>query len=243
MLTKTTPVWPYNLPIPASWPANTRRVPPRSRNKGRRFPPEPLTRDEVRALMRAANPRSSSGIRARALIVVMWRTGARIKEVCDLLPADVHRDVGAINLRRGKGDRQRMVGLDPDGMAVLELWLQRRRKLELSGRHPLFATYSRGQSHGRRMSDAYARQLLQRLADRAGVEKRVHPHGLRHTHAFELAQEKIPLHVIQRQLGHSNLATTARYVDHLCPSEVIDAMRARAWSLDDGAHDQAPAFA
>lgn len=225
------PVWPHNLPVPAGWPQDTRRVSPPSFNKGRTFPPEPLSEREVKALMLAASPRSASGLRARALIVVMWRSGARIKEVLDLYPRDVDLERGIVNLRFGKGAKQRMVGIDPAGVAVLQVWMARRRKLGLTGRHPLFATYSRGQSFGERVKCSYVRQLLQRLAKRAGVEKRVHPHGLRHTHAFELAQEGVPMHVIQKQLGHSNLATTARYIDHLCPSEVIEAIRGRDWQL------------
>jgi hypothetical protein len=51
----------------------------------------------------------------------------------------------------------------------------------------------------------------------------VHPHGLRHTHAYELANEGTPLHVIQQQLGHSSLATTDRYIRHLNPQQVVEA--------------------
>jgi integrase/recombinase XerD len=224
-------VWAYNLPVPAALGANVRRVAPISLNRGRTFPPEVLTAEEVRALMRAASPRSSSGIRGRAIIVVLWRAGLRVNEALQLYPRDVDFGSGAVNVRRGKGSRQRIVGLDPAALAVLQLWEARRRKLGLTGRDPLFATYSRGQSFGRPVKDTYVRQLLQKLATRAGIEKRVHPHGLRHTHAFELAQEGVPMHVIRRQLGHSNLATTARYIDHLCPTEVIDAMRGRGWEL------------
>ena len=77
----------------------------------------------------------------------------------------------------------------------------------------------------------YVRAMLRRMAERAGIEKRVHPHGLRHTHAFELANEGTPLHVIQHQLGHGSLATTDRYIRHLAPRDVIKTMQAREWSL------------
>ena len=52
------------------------------------------------------------------------------------------------------------------------------------------------------MKSAYVRTLLPRLARKAGIDKRVHAHGLSHTHAFELAGEGTPLHVIQAQFGH-----------------------------------------
>ncbi len=57
---------------------------------------------------------------------------------------------------------------------------------------------------------------------------RVHAHGLRHTCAAELAAEGKPL-LIQRQLGHSSLVTTSRYLDHIAPQDVIGAMRGREW--------------
>ena len=77
------------------------------------------------------------------------------------------------------------------------------------------------------MHSAVVRECFKDLARRAGIEKRVHPHGFRHTHASELAREGVPLHIIRAQLGHQDLATTARYVDHLAPWEVIDAIRNR----------------
>ena len=86
-------------------------------------------------------------------------------------------------------------------------------------------TNGNGSKIGSRINDAYIRNLLPRLAKKAGIEKRVHAHGLRHSHAFELANEGVPIHIIQKQLGHSNLSVTNRYIDHLNPTEVADAMR------------------
>jgi site-specific recombinase XerD len=53
--------------------------------------------------------------------------------------------------------------------------------------------------------------------------------GLRHSFASNLADEKVDIRIIQRALGHSSLGTTQRYVDHLCPRDIIDALRARTW--------------
>ena len=58
------------------------------------------------------------------------------------------------------------------------------------------------------------RTLLPRLAHTAGIEKRVHPHGLCHTCAAELTMERIPVHVIRKQLGHASLHTTV-YLEHI----------------------------
>ncbi len=78
----------------------------------------------------------------------------------------------------------------------------------------------------------YVRVLLRRLAAKAHISKRVHPHALRHSHAAELAIEGVPVNLIQKQLGHANLAVTSRYLDHIAPRDVIDRLRQREWSMD-----------
>jgi integrase/recombinase XerD len=193
-------------------------------NKGRRLPPEPLTQDEVRALLRSCSDRTPAGIRNRALIAVLYRCGLRVSEALALMPKDCDTGAGTIRVMHGKGDRWRLVGIDPGATSLLEAWLNRRQVLGGTGRHPVFSTAS-----GNAIQGAYVRNLLKRLAARAGIEKRVHPHGLRHTHAYELANEGTPLHVIQQQLGHSSLATTDRYIRHLNPQQVVEAIRGRNW--------------
>jgi site-specific recombinase XerD len=160
------------------------------------------------------------------LIVTLYRGGLRLGEALALRPKDVNLTAGTITILHGKGDRSRTVGLDPGAAAVLERWLERRRALGIGGRAPLFCTLA-----GRPLKPSYVRMLLPRLAAKAGIEKRVHPHGLRHTHAAELAAEGMPLNLVQAQLGHSSLATTDRYLRHIAPAQLIEAMRARSWAL------------
>lgn len=191
-----------------------------------RYPTEVLTEDEVGRLMRACSPKAPTGIRNRALIGTLYRGGLRIGEALALRPKDLNQEAGTVRVLRGKGDRSRTVGLDPGAFALVERWLDVRREIGAGARSPVFCTLA-----GTPMKDAYVRALLPRLARKAGIEKRVHAHGLRHTHAFELACEGHPLHVIQAQLGHASLATTDRYVRHLAPQQVIDVMRGRAWKL------------
>jgi site-specific recombinase XerD len=195
-------------------------------NKGRRYPAEVLTPDEVRRLIAAPSGRAPTGIRNRALLVVLYRGGLRVAEALALYPKDLDCKAGTIRVLHGKGDRARTIGLDPTAFAVVERWLDRRAALGINGKAPLFCTLD-----GKPLASAYVRALLPRLARRAGIEKRVHPHGLRHTHAAELAREGVPMNVIRMQLGHSSLATTSRYLDHIAPEQVIEAMRGREWSL------------
>ncbi len=81
----------------------------------------------------------------------------------------------------------------------------------------------------RRLNTSYVRRLLPRLARRAGIDRRVHAHGLRHTHAAELAREGTPINIIRDDLGHTSLAVTDRYLRDVAPQAVIDTLRARRW--------------
>jgi site-specific recombinase XerD len=103
-------------------------------NKGRSFPAEVLTPDEVKALIRACSNRAPTGIRNRALIVVMYRGGLRLGEALALKPKDIDPDQGTITVLHGKGDRRRIVGVDPGAMAILLRWIEKRRTLGLTGR-------------------------------------------------------------------------------------------------------------
>lgn len=214
---------------PASKPASRKAKPgakPEAKRRSRKLPPEPLTAYEVRALLNACSNRAPTGIRNKALLVLLYRAGLRLSEALSLLPKDLDREAGVVRVLHGKGDKARVVGLDAGAWAVLERWLDRRKVLGFNGREPVFCTLKGGAIH-----TAYIRTLMPRLAIKAGINKRVHAHGLRHTHAFELANEGTPLHVIQQQLGHTSLAVTSRYVSHLAPGEVIAKMRGREWSL------------
>jgi integrase len=73
------------------------------------------------------------------------------------------------------------------------------------------------------------RDALNRAAEKAGVDKRVHPHGFRHSFAFDWVQEERPLNQLQKALGHRHLSTTAHYADHLNPREMLETMRGRDW--------------
>lgn len=194
-------------------------------NKGRRYPAEILSPDEVRALIAACSTRSSTGLRARALIVLLYRSGLRLAEALDLYPGDIDHLAGSVRVRQGKGQRARTVGIDPGALAIVERWEARRGELGLAGRHRLLCTLE-----GRPLGASYVRRLLPRLGARAGLERRVHAHGLRHAHAAELAREGFPTNLIRDQLGHASLATTDRYLRDIAPAELVRAVASRAWA-------------
>ncbi|MBL9001726.1 MAG: tyrosine-type recombinase/integrase [Phycisphaerae bacterium] len=191
----------------------------------RTLPPEVLTDGEVQALLGTLSRRSPTGVRNRALIAVLYRSGLRLSEALSLLPKDLDLDAGQIRVLRGKGGRSRIVGIDPGASAIVHAWLAVRAAERLGRDTPLFCSLN-----GLRLTTAYIRRRLPVLARRAGIEKRVHAHGLRHTHAAQLRAEGVDIGIISKQLGHSSIATTVRYLDHIAPVAVIEAVRGRAWA-------------
>jgi integrase/recombinase XerC len=194
-------------------------------NKGRKLPPELLTPKEVQALLAACSATAPTGVRNRALVVTLYRAGLRLDEALALLPSDVDMAAGVIHVG-GHADHghAREAGIDAAALAIVERWLEVRASLGLGADAPLFCTLSGGRIH-----PAYVRQLLPRLAEKAGIDKRVHAQGLRYTHAAELAAEGMSAEVIRAQLGHESLASTDRYLRRISPQERIGALHRREW--------------
>jgi site-specific recombinase XerD len=189
---------------------------------GPQFPADPPRVDEIIAVMRAAGARPY-GLRLRALIVVLWRSGLRISEALALAETDLEPARGSLLVRRGKGGKRREVGMDDWAWTQLLEWLQLRRELPVG---PLLCTISHP-APGRPWSDSSVRQSFRRVAGRAGVRRRFAPHQLRHAHAVEMAREGVPLNVIQRQLGHANLGITSVYLQGIDTQEIISTVYRR----------------
>jgi site-specific recombinase XerD len=192
------------------------------RNKGLRYPADPPHVEEIIAVMRRAGD-GPHGHRLRGLIVVLWRAGLRIQEALSLAEVDLDARRGSLLVRHGKGGRRREVGMDAWGWQQLQPWLQIRLELPVG---PLFCILTEP-TRGRHWASAAAREELRQTAARAGVRRRFAPHQLRHAHAVEMAREGVPLVVIQRQLGHSNLGVTSVYLQGIDNAEIIDTVHAR----------------
>jgi site-specific recombinase XerD len=155
--------------------------------------------------------------------VILLRAGLRVEEALALTEADLDQRRGSLLVRRGKGGRRREAGVDDRGWQELQPWRELRLQLPIG---PLFCVIN-GATGGRPWATAAARAQLRRTAAAAGVRRRFAPHQLRHAHAVEMAREGVPLIVIQRQLGHSNLGITSVYLQGIDNAEIIDTVHAR----------------
>lgn len=191
-------------------------------------PPEPLEPAEVRALLAACGGDTLTGARNRALLAVLWRAGLRCSEALALRPSDISFNHGTVRVLHGKGNKARTVGIDSTALQLVQTWIDRRKAAGFPDRAALFCVI-KGPNRGEPLHPRTVRSLVTRLGARAGIQHRVHPHGLRHTMAVELVREGVPVTLISRQLGHTNMATTAVYLDHLHPREAIEMARSRTW--------------
>lgn len=187
--------------------------------------PDVLDENELDALLDAPSRLSVLGLRARAVLALMGRCGMRVGEVVALRPKDLHPKAGPPWLRCiGKGDRERRVWLSPSVCALLQLWLSKRPRSRW-----LFPVVQGGQRTfgkarpGNHISTRAVYNTVQHFAQKAGIERPVHPHTLRHTFATLALRQGENTATVQRALGHARLATTEVYT-HIIGGDVAKMM-------------------
>ena len=172
--------------------------------------PKAISTQEVEAILEASSvPDGMAGLRDRALLELVYATGARISEAVGLDVDDVALDPGAAAvLLRGKGNKQRVVPLGSFAEQALAAYLVRARgPLAAAGKGTPAVFLN---SRGGRLSRQSAWAILQVAAERAHVPG-VSPHTLRHSFATHLLNGGADIRVVQELLGHANVTTTQLY--------------------------------
>ncbi len=171
--------------------------------------PKALPLADVEAILEAAGAAGTTlALRDRALLEVLYGTGARISEAVGLDVDDIDAGEGAV-LLRGKGGKQRIVPLGRYAREAVEAYLVRARgELVVAGKGTpaLFLN-----ARGGRLSRQSAWTVITRAADRAEVEAEVSPHTLRHSFATHLLEGGADVRVVQELLGHASVTTTQIY--------------------------------
>jgi integrase/recombinase XerD len=165
-----------------------------------------LEDDEVLALMRATAP--AEGRRNRALLLLLYNSGARAQEIVGLDVCDLRLDPVPVVMLQGKGRKQRTCPLWARTVDALKAWLTERGVTD----GPLFLN-----TQGRRLSRSGIAYILRKLAASAGLSPRhtarVSPHVIRHTTAMHLLEAGVDITTIAAWLGHAQLSTTHGYVE------------------------------
>lgn len=188
---------------------------------GRKLP-KTLTSAEVSALMARPNLDCPTGLRNRCLLEVMHRGGLRVSEACGVHLRDVDWKAGELRIRPevAKGGREAIVYLEASTLELLGRWKPVRRR-HAAGAPFLFVTLRGGQ-----VSRHYVWQMTSRYARKAGVDRPVWPHMLRHSYATELLREGFDLREVQTLMRHADIRTTVLYT-HLVDVELAAKVRGR----------------
>lgn len=185
--------------------------------------PKALPVEDVLRLLDAAGPAPEDaapgelvGLRDRALLELLYATGARVSEIIDLDVDDLMH--GEVLRVRGKGSKERIVPVGSYARISVDAYLTRVRP-ELSRRGRATPRAFLG-ARGAPLSRQSAWLVIQQAAARAGITAHVSPHTLRHSFATHLLQGGADVRVVQELLGHASVATTQIYT-HV----TVDALR------------------
>lgn len=171
--------------------------------------PDTLGVDEVTTLLDAIPTGEAATVldlRDKALLEMLYGTGARISEITALSVDDV-TDIDGMLTITGKGGKQRIVPVGNTALQALEIYLVRARPLFATGKsHALFLN-----TRGGPLSRQSAWAAIKQAAQRAGITKDISPHTLRHSYATHLLEGGADVRTVQELLGHSSVTTTQIY--------------------------------
>lgn len=170
-----------------------------------------LSLAEVKRLLAAPDPTTARGLRDRALLETLYGTGLRRAELLALDLCDVRHDAREVVVRHGKGDRGRVVPVGRATWHALTDYLERGRP-SLVGRRAELEPAVFVSQRGQRLCAQRLKEIMDELAPRAGISRRLTPHSMRRTYATHLLEHGADLRQIQLLLGHASLDTTALYL-------------------------------
>jgi integrase/recombinase XerD len=169
--------------------------------------PKSLTEEEVDALLDAPATKDALGSRDRTMLEVLYATGLRVSELVNLKINQVNLNQGVLRIV-GKGDRERLIPLGEESVKWLAQFAQGARLEILLERQSEYLFPTR---RGDRMTRQAFWHIIKRYALKAGINKDLSPHTLRHAFATHLLNHGADLRVVQMLLGHSDLSTTQIY--------------------------------
>ena len=168
--------------------------------------PDTLTLEEVEAIIETPDVNTVLGLRDRAILETMYATGLRVSELIHLKQNELHLSMGLIQTI-GKGNKERII---PIGDIASE-WLERyyrdsRMQLVKTPVSEVFVN-----AHGKPLTRQGVWKNLKTIVKKAGIEKNVTPHTLRHSFATHLLENGADLRMVQELLGHASISTTQIY--------------------------------
>lgn len=173
--------------------------------------PTVLSIEEIDAIEEAIDVSTAEGQRDRAIVEVLYSCGLRVSELCSLGISDLFLDEGFIRVSHGKGSKQRLVPISEKATKELRKWFFFRNEISPKPGEEDYVFIS---PHRRQhLSRITVFHNLREHAEKAGIEKVLSPHTLRHSFATHLLEGGANLRAIQAMLGHESIATTEIYTN------------------------------
>jgi len=170
--------------------------------------PEVLNYNAIEEMLRAPDCNNKLGIRDKAMLELMYATGARVSEVASIKVSWINFDYGFIRCQ-GKGSKQRIVPMGSEAAKAIKRYLQEVRPLllKIEDDEPLLFL----SRTGKKLRRENIWSLVKKYAMKAGIRSNISPHTLRHSFATHLLEGGADLRSVQEMLGHSNISTTQVY--------------------------------
>ena len=164
-------------------------------------------------------------LRDRAIMELFYSSGLRLAEIAALNLADLDLQGGLVDIKKGKGSKQRLVPVGTKAKDAIQAWLKARVLLLKQEESSVFIS-----QRGSRLSHRAIQQRLTHWAKKQGLDQHVYPHRLRHAFASHLLESSGDIRAVQELLGHANISTTQVYthLDFQHLAEVYDQAHPRA---------------
>ncbi|WP_018131896.1 site-specific tyrosine recombinase XerD [Effusibacillus pohliae] len=177
--------------------------------------PQVLTVEDVEALLDSPDLKTSTGLRDKAMLELLYASGIRVSELVSLNVDDVNLNMGFLKCY-GKGAKERIIPLGSVALQMLEEYLNRARAKLLRDRSEtsLFVNH-----HGQRLTRQGFWKIIKKYAKAANINKEITPHTLRHSFATHLLENGADLRSVQEMLGHADISTTQIYT-HITKSRL-----------------------
>lgn len=176
--------------------------------------PTVLEPEEAQKLLKQPNKRYPTGLRNKAIMSLMLHCGLRLAEVTHLRPGSINLTKGKLRVVSGKGSKDRDLAIPDYVVDLLNGWRKIRPKSDY-----FFSTLE-----GKKLSDRYIQQMVKRYAVKAGINKKISPHTLRHSYATQYYKQTKDIETLRRILGHTDISTTAIYIT-LANTDVEEGMK------------------
>jgi len=177
--------------------------------------PTVLSEEEINTLLEMPDLKTKNGIRDKAMLEVMYATGLRVSELVSLKIEDINLIQGLVNVRKGKGSKQRIVPIGEFALDYLKKYIMNVRKNSNSP----YVFLNKSNEVISRISFF---KSIKKYAKQANITKEISPHTLRHCFATHMLENGAELKAVQEMLGHAHLSTTQIYT-HVSSKRIISA--------------------